>query len=104
MKERLLSVVMACLGITAVGQADDAPSLRLMLQRSLKHPNSVYWASFSRDGKRLATASLDNTAKLWNVADGKELATLKGHGDGVAFVGFLPDGSIATASLDSTLK
>ena len=53
------------------------PEPVLVLQRSLSHNNSVYWAAFSRDGKRLATASLDNTAKLWNVADGGLAATLK---------------------------
>src|SRR6516165_10682968 len=82
----------------------DEPSIRLVRQRSLSHNNAVYWAAFSKDGKTLATASLDNTVKLWNVADGKHLETLKGHGDGVAFVGFLPDGTIATASLDRSLK
>jgi WD40 repeat protein len=31
------------------------------------------------DGKHLATASQDGTAKGWDVASGKELLTLKGH-------------------------
>src|SRR5262245_12117649 len=82
---------------------EDAPMM-LVRERSLRHNNAVYWAAFSSDGKRLATASLDNTVKVWNVAEGKHLATLRGHGDGVAFVGYLPDGTIATASLDRTLK
>jgi WD40 repeat protein len=72
--------------------------------RSLTHDNAVYWAAFSNDGKQLATASLDNTVKRWNVADGAHLGTLKGHGDGVAFVGYLKDGRIVTASLDKSLK
>jgi len=84
--------------------AGEPPAARLTLRHSLTHNNAVYWAAFSRDGKKLATASLDNTVKLWNVADGKHVGTLKGHGDGVAFVGFLPDGTIATASLDRSLK
>src|SRR6185369_9783488 len=66
--------------------------------------NAVYWASFSRDGNQLATASLDNTVKLWNVADGVHTGTLKGHGDGVVFVDYLKDGRLVTASLDKTLK
>src|SRR5215831_1032967 len=81
-----------------------SPAVRLVHQRSLSHNNAVYWTAFSGDGKKLATASLDNTVKLWKVTDGRHLATLKGHKDGVAFVGFLADGAIVTASLDGTLK
>src|SRR5438105_15880282 len=80
------------------------PAVHLLRQRSLHHNNAVYWAAFSPDGRKLATASLDNTVKLWNVADGRHVATLKGHTDGVAFVGFLTDGAIVTASLDRILK
>ena len=59
---------------------------RLVYQRSLSHDNAVYWTTFSADGKKLATASLDNTVKLWNVSDGRHLATLQGHKDGVRSV------------------
>src|SRR5438093_12307726 len=79
-------------------------SLKLNLVRTLTHHNAVYWAAFSADGKKLATASLDNTVKIWNAADGRHVGTLRGHGDGVAFVDFLKDGRIVTASLDKTLK
>src|SRR3989475_17872 len=81
---------------------DASPKLKLV--RTLTHNNAVYWAAFSVDGKKFATASLDNTVKIWNAADGKQVGTLKGHGDGVAFVDYLKDGRMATASLDKTLK
>jgi len=78
--------------------------VQLEPERSLTHHNAAYWAAFSNDGRQIATASLDNTVKLWNVADGQHVGTLKGHGDGVAFVGYLKDGRIVTASLDKSLK
>jgi WD40 repeat protein len=69
-----------------------------------KHQGYVQKVRFSPDGKTIATASFDNTAKLWS-ADGKELATLSGHTQPVVDVSFSPDGqTIATASQDGTAK
>ena len=43
--------------------------------RSLKgHTGSVRSAAFSPDGKRIVTASEDNTARLWDAESGKEIA------------------------------
>ena len=35
------------------------------------------------DGRRVVSASYDNTLKVWDVATGECVATLKGHLDGV---------------------
>lgn len=73
--------------------------------RTFSHPNAAYGAAFSADGNTLATASLDNTVRLWDPATGDLRATLRGHGDGVAFVGYTADGErLVTASLDRSLK
>ncbi|HLO17715.1 MAG TPA: hypothetical protein VK206_22995, partial [Anaerolineales bacterium] len=57
------------------------------------------------DGARLATASLDGTAKEWDAVSGKELFTLSGHVNDVLSVAFSPDGkTVATASGDKTAK
>ena len=61
--------------------------------------------AFSPDGRLLATASADETARLWDPATGEYLRTLTGHDDGVVGVAFSPDGRLlATASNDKTAR
>ena len=61
-------------------------------------------AAFSPDGARILTASADNTAKLWDAASGKLIASFD-HQDTVYEAAFSPDGArILTASADNTAK
>jgi WD40 repeat protein len=61
--------------------------------------------AFSPDGRRIASASIDATLRLWDAASGEPLLTLSGHGDWVRAVAFSPDGRrIASASDDATLR
>ena len=78
--------------------------MRLVRAHTFAHNNAVYGVAFAPDGKTLATASLDNQVKLWRLADGTLERVLKGHGDGVAGVGYLPDGRLVSASLDKSLR
>lgn len=62
-------------------------------------------AAFTPDGRFVLGASKDHTARVFSVAEGLHVATLRGHTDAVAKVAVSPDGSmIATASNDGTAK
>ncbi|MEG4587471.1 hypothetical protein QUA54_19980 [Microcoleus sp. MOSTC5] len=68
------------------------------------HQKAVFSVSFSPDGKYIATASFDKTARLWDVT-GKLIREFKGHQRAVSSVSFSPDGKyIATASWDNTAR
>ncbi|MEG4005324.1 AAA-like domain-containing protein [Microcoleus sp. Pol1C5] len=69
------------------------------------HSNSVNSVALSPDGKTLASASSDNTIKLWHLESQKPIATLTGHSNSVNSVAFSPDGkTLASASSDNTIK
>ena len=75
-------------------------------RRTLRgHRGPVWSIAWSPDGSKLATASGDNTAKVWEASSGRELLTLRGHQDAVWSIAWSPDGSkLATASWDKTAK
>jgi WD40 repeat protein len=63
------------------------------------------YVTFSPDGRRLASASYDNTIKFWDSASGHLLRTLTGHSNIVTSVAFSPDGrTLASGSEDKTIK
>jgi len=69
------------------------------------HRDGVSGVTFSPDMRLMATTSVDNTAKLWRVADWTEVATLSGHREGVKTGSFSPDGrTFATGCGDGTIK
>jgi WD40 repeat protein len=53
----------------------------------------------------VVTTSTDQTAGVWDVRTGQEVAVLKGHGGNVLRATFSPDGrQVATASVDRTAR
>jgi hypothetical protein len=55
------------------------------------HTNRVSGVAFSPDGKRIVSGSWDNILKVWDVATGQEVLTLKGA-NVYSSVAFSPDG------------
>jgi eukaryotic-like serine/threonine-protein kinase len=68
------------------------------------HTGWIESCYFSPDGRRILTASLDQTAKVWDTASGKVLFTLKGHYEAITSAAFSPDGQRIVTSGDPTAE
>jgi hypothetical protein len=69
------------------------------------HTSLVTSVAFSADGQRLASASWDQTVKVWDAVTGQDTLTLKGHTSLVTSVAFSADGKrLASGSDDQTVK
>jgi RNA polymerase sigma factor (sigma-70 family) len=83
----------------------DAEKGQELLAIKTPHSNGTASISYSPDGKRIASAGLDETVRVWDAENGQELLALKGHTSIVSSVCFSPDGKrLASASWDQTVK
>ena len=84
---------------------EDLDRPQILLDKTIQgHKVGVWRIAISPNGKIIATASEDKTAKLWDW-QGNLIASLDGHQDVVRDIAFSPDGQIvATASYDQTVK
>ena len=68
------------------------------------HDQAIQGVAFSRDGSRIATASSDRTARIWDL-NGRLLQTFEGHTDALATVAFNEDATrLITSSADHTAR
>lgn len=69
------------------------------------HTGPIVGLAVSPDGKTLASASWDHTARLWPLGGGGARRVLKGNAQNVNGVAFSPDGKqVISAGYDATLR
>jgi len=87
-----------------IAESDPNP-LKLVGSVARAHDDQIYWVTYSSDGQRIATASLDGTARVWNAKSLQLLQTLDAHEGIVGGVAFVTRDSrtIATVGADGQL-
>jgi WD40 repeat protein len=110
-----ISVALSSDGSMVVAGDAQQPSLRLwdaargwprlpVLKGHAAGSLGVLRVVFNHDDSVLASASGDNTIRLWDVATGKERAVLRGHSAWVTSVAFPGDATVISGSDDKTVR
>ena len=83
----------------------EAATGKLVSTELMAHQGSVTSLHFSPEGRRLISASMDFSVRVWEVSSGKAVAELVGHASPVMSAKYSADGRwIVTASQDRTAR
>lgn len=106
--ERSMLLALAAVAAADTHEAQNALHRAVLTSRVrevIPDDSEVWSVAYSPDGARLATATWDNTAQVWDADSGERLLELTGHTGSVNGVTYSLDGElIATASDDGTAK
>lgn len=95
-----LLAILAGQGLPPPKNYHQMPIVDLMLAEKA---STIRDARFSKDGRRVVTASDDHTARIWDAGNGRLLAKLEGHTGVVGQAEFSPDGDhVITAGWDGS--
>ena len=76
-----------------------------LIQAYEAQSGTIEGVAFSADGSRFATGSAGGEARIYNVEDGKRIASMQGDAVGVFAVSFHPDGTqLATGGFDGKIR
>ena len=103
MRQILLFILLVLLISNGRTQSSSLDSLRLVMP--IAHSGPITYSEFSDDGRFIATASMDNTIILWDVASAKLIRKLEGHDDFLKEVKFNHNSSVLySTSWDNKIK
>jgi len=74
-----------------------------MLHR-FNHSDHIFSVAFSPIERLFATASYDNTAKIWDIDSGKEIRPPLSHEDSVIHLCFSPNGKLLATASNKTIR
>ncbi len=82
------------------------PTLPVWLHKHTfkQHTEAVASLAMSADGHLLASASWDQTLKIWDLSSGRLLDSVEAHSQGLLTLSFTGNHSLATGSFDQTIK